>query len=418
MYKIKNIIAKSVLIGFIVFTMSGCSTMMEGIQSQMEVPTLEKQANRVAIGMTIVRENNIMAYKMPISSDATWPDLIAADISDLDEIFIVSSLMNDPYFATFHYTEMIQRKMLGSTTSVNMLGEYGSLVAMTLDQPIKPLTKRAIQKIMILYGKNKANWPNIYQFGNSKDSFLDFKDGKLKEVEALSGDIYATIGEAIISLTPINMQKDLSLAREEMLEWFEEVASLKLEKGELQTKSKSAKNRELVLINTRISEAEKSADEKETIYFQILDQAIVALESDINIDDENYVKLAKKLNTVSSEIQVGANQAYSSFGLAMINIRANDILRKLPKELKSLAAATIRVPVHLRSKYQQRISRVMKNSVYLLPNILIGTYYAYKQSSIAQKYEDFTSIILLAYEAKIEQEKAAKEDVEENIEDK
>jgi hypothetical protein len=82
MNRVKSLISNVLAIGFIAFSMSGCSTMMEGIQSQMEVPTLEKQANRVAIGMTIVRENNIMAFKMPISADAKWPGMVAAEIDD------------------------------------------------------------------------------------------------------------------------------------------------------------------------------------------------------------------------------------------------------------------------------------------------------------------------------------------------
>ncbi|MEA2092016.1 MAG: hypothetical protein U9O83_06595, partial [Campylobacterota bacterium] len=59
-----------------------------------------------------------------------------------------------------------------------------------------------------------------------------------------------------------------------------------------------------------------------------------------------------------------------------------------------------------------RVARLAKNAVYLLPNMLIGTYYANKQSSLAQKYENITNIILLAYETKIQQEAAAKEDAE------
>ncbi len=418
MNKIKSFILKSLMVSIVAFTMSGCSTMMESVQSQMEVPTLENQANRVAIGMAIVRENNIMAFKMPISSDAYWPTLVAADINESEDRFIMNSLRNDPYYATVHYSDFIQRKRLGSSASMNMLGDFSNITSTVLNQSVKPLTKRAIQKIIILYGKNQSNWPNIYDFGSSLDNFIEFRDGNLKDIEAPKGDVYETIGEAVISLAPINMQKDLNVARINMLDEFEEVAAYKSQKAELQkvddskrVQEKLQTQREIAMIDTKIAEAESLANEKEIIYFQLLDQALIALESDINIDDENYVKLAKNINIVSSEIQVGATQAYASFGLAAANIASNDILRHFPYELESLAIAKARIPYRLQSKYDQRVARLIKNAVYLLPNILVGTYYASKQVSLAQKYENVTNIILLAHKIKTEQDSAVAEPV-------
>ncbi|MBL0707587.1 MAG: hypothetical protein JJW00_00890 [Sulfurimonas sp.] len=414
--------------------MTGCSSAMEGLQSQMEVPTLENQANRVAIGMTIVRENNIMAFKMPISSDALWPVMVSSDINETENKKIIDLLMDGPYFSTVQYTTLVQRDMLGSSASMNMLGGYGNIAAMVLNQKVKPLTKRAIQKIMIFYGEDKTNWPNVFNFDSTLDNFVEFKDGNLAEIEAVDGDIYETIGEALISLTPIDLQKDLTTARDEMLSQYVEVASIKSKKGELQTtlkkdlaktqKMKDKKTdytplsaseklsieKEIVLVDTQISEAESIADEKKSIYFELLDTATIALESDINIDDENYVKLARNVNIVSNEIQTGATQAYTAFGLASANIISSNIILKFPQELQSLAVAKARVPANLQDKYNERLARLSRNAIYLLPNILIGTYYANQQSTIAEKYETITNIILLAHQAKIDQELAAKEE--------
>ncbi len=433
----KKTVINALVVSLTALVMTGCSSMMEGLQSQMEVPTLENQANRVAIGMTIVRENNIMAFKMPISADAQWPALVSSDINETQDKFIIEALMDGPYFSTVHYSDAIQRKMLGSSASMSMLGDYANITAMLLNQKVKPLTKRAIQKIIIFYGEDEENWPNIFNFDSTLDNFVEFKDGNIKDIEAVTGDVYETLGEAVISLTPINLQKDLSVARAEMLDGYVEVASIKSEKGDLQTKLKADVARaqkqkdedtdytplttqekldiekEIVLVDTRITEAESVADEKEAIYFELLDQAVVALESDINIDDENYVKLAKNVNIVSNEIQVGATQAYTAFGLASANIISSNIVLKFPRELESLAVAKANVPANLQDKYNERLVRLAKNAVYLLPNILIGTYYANKQSSLAEKYESVTNIIVLAHQAKVEQELAAKEAAEE-----
>ena len=433
MKKITSLIVQGLLVGLVGVVMSGCASLQEGFSSQMEVPTLEKQTNRVAVGMTIVRENNIMAFKMPISADAQWPKIISNELGPKQKEHIADMLQKDPYFATAHYSEPVQRRMLGSSASMNQLGNYGQFAAMLMNQTISPLTYRAIQKLEEFYGYNPKNWPNIFNYDGELGNFLEFKDGTMVEIEALNGDVYENLGEAIISLTPIGMQKDLTLARTDMLDAYEEVASLKSQKGQkesrlkidnAQSKSKDKKEnyemlsteekgqikQELLVLDEQIKQAESVGDEKEMIYFSLLDNAVVAIQSDINIDDENYVKLANNVNIISKEIQSGATEAYTSFALALTNIATNNIIMKFPNELKSLAVAKMHVPSNLQKQYDKRLARLVKNSVYLLPNIFIGTYYASKQTDLAKKYEDITEIIMLAHEVKTEQNVAAAND--------
>ena len=408
----------------VAFVMSGCSTLSESLASQTEVPTLENQANRVAVGMTIVRENNIMAYKMPISADASWPEMVAADLNDSTKSFIDETLMDDPYFATQHYSKHIQRKMLGSNQNLNSLGQYANITAMVLEQTVSPLAYRAFHKITIFYGHDKRNWPDIFNYDSSLKNFLDFKDGNLQDIDSPTGDIYESIGQALISLAPINLQKDLDVAREDMLDAYEDVASYKSEIGRLETQLKEHKNssraneiqQELEVQKAKSKEAESVAEEKENIYFELLDGAIVAIQSDINLEDENYVKLAKNINIVAQEIYTGSTEAYTSFTLALTNLTTNNMLENFPTELKSLAIAKAFVPLNLQSKYNQRIVRLAKNAAYLLPNVFIGTYYASKQLLLAKKYENFTDIILIAYETKKEQEKEQVEQTKEKQE--
>jgi len=407
-----------VLLGVVaIFNFSGCSTLQESLASQMEVPTLENQANRVAIGMTIVRENNIMAFKMPISADAKWPSLVASDINDSTKKLIDSALMDDPYFATQHYTKYLQRKMLGSNQNLGSLGGYANITATVFDQSVSPLTYRAFQKIVIFYGNDKKNWPDIFNYNSSLSNFLDFKDGKLQDIDSPTGDVYQTLGEAVISLLPVNLQKDLDAARLDMLDSFGEVASYKAEIGALETELKKAKDskrfelqQELEVLKAKSLEVESISDEKEMIYFQLLDQAAIAIESDMDLSDENYVKLAKNINTVAKEIYTGSTQAYSSFALALSNLASNNIFQNLDVEMKSLALAKANVPFNLQSKYNRRIGRVVKNSLYLFPNVFIGTYYASKQLSLARKYERLTDLILVADETKRAQEAAQADD--------
>ena len=391
----------------VAFVVSGCSAVQETFSSQMEVPTLENQANRVAVGMTIVRENNIMAQKMPISADALWPEMVAQEMDDSTRGLINQAVKNDPYFATAHYTKHIQRKMLGSSQNLNSLGKYANLTATILDQSVSPLTYRALQKITIFYGKDEKNWPDIFNYSGAFSNFLEFENGNLQDIESPTGDIYATIGEAVISLTPTNLQKDLGVVRREMLDSFDEVASYKSQIGELETELKKGSHkkfeleRELALLRGKSQEAE-------AIYYELLDGAIVAIESEIDLNDKNYFKLAKNINLVSQEIYIGATEAYTSFGVALGNIASNDIIENFPTELESLALGKAFVPMRLQSKYNQRVLRVAKNAMYLLPNIFMGSYYASKQLSLARKYENITELILLAYETKEIQEEEFK----------
>ncbi|MCD6258137.1 MAG: hypothetical protein J7J31_00885 [Helicobacteraceae bacterium] len=453
--KVKSVVVQSVLVGVLALVSSGCSALQETMASQMEVPTVESQVNRAAIGMTIVRENNILAYKMPISADAQWPTLIAADINDAQKKFIEQALMNEPYFATVHYTKLIQRQMLGSSYLMNQLGDYGHLTAIVLDQTVSPLTYRAVNKLDILFSNPQLqeassytsqdryiadrvqNWPNVFKFDGSLDNYLDFQDGKLREIEAGSSDYYPTLGEAIIALAPVNYKKDLELGHKELIEAYDTVALAESQKGRLETKLKlnaaeknaetpetdfiqlteqevSEINEELAIIEKQIEDAERIAEEKEVLYFELLDHMVLALESDMNIDDENYVKLAKNVNIVADEIDRSATEAYTAFGVAVTNLIVNNSLLNFPRELESLAIAKATVPMHLQEKYNERVMRLMKNAIDALPNALIGTYYANKQSTLAGKYADVTGKIIVAYETKKEQEAEAAKVVNNN----
>ncbi|WP_345993041.1 hypothetical protein [Sulfurimonas sp. HSL-1716] len=418
--------------------MTGCSAIKESLASQVEVPTLEKQVNRVAIGMTIVRENNVMSNLMEISGDAVWPRLIAADLNATEQKYLAAVLKKDPYYMTVRYSEPIQRKMLGCSAGMKQLNDMTgfdiSAIAGAVADPISPLTYRAVQKLEILYGKNRANWPDPFEFDPAAENFLSFKNAKLKLVEASTTDAYKTLDEALIALTPTNYQKDLTQAKDEMLKAQKNVASLKGQEGSLKTvlnqdqekRSTPAKNPgytplseqdkknindQLNDLAAQITQAEADADEKQKIYFTLLDDASTALKSDIKLDKEQ-VKLARNVNIVSKEIENGADEAYSAFGVALANVGTQPILQNFPTELVSLARAAARFP-RFAEQFKIRIERLTKNALYFLPNMGMGSYYAHKQAAVAAKYEEITNIIVEAADAKAEADKASVQDAKE-----
>lgn len=450
---IQKIALAVVTVGTIGLFNTGCSVLGEMAASQTEIPSVENQVNRAAIGMAIVRENHIIVNKIPISADAQWPTLLGMDINASSKEFINDALAYDPYYATKHYTEAALRKALGSGALMSMLGDNANLISSILDQTVTPLVYRTVTKIDVLFANpdlqpresyatreeyikaRTQNWPDFFDFEASPNHFLEFKHGKLREIESASGDYFPTISSAIIALAPTNMQKELELADSEMIEAFDSVARaqadkgeqeaiLERDKGEKQAKVKTANyipltqdeinsaQEEIKVLNAQIKEFETIAEEKEKIYFKLLDEMVVALDSDMNIDDENYVKLAKNLHLVAEEIQVSSKEAYAAFGLAVTNLIANNAILKFPTELATLLGAQGMVPVQKQALYGKRLQRLGVNALAALPNALMGTYYASKQSDVAGKYEDVTEKIIKAYEVKMKQELAAQAEAE------
>jgi hypothetical protein len=419
----KNVLHVSIMAAILV-GMSGCSALKETMASQVEVPTLEKQVNRVAVGMDIVRENNIMAVKTKISGDTSWPKLIASDLNATQEKALAEILRKDAYYATVKFTEPFQRKMLGGSALMNNLNgmagfDVGALAGAVSD-PISPLMYRAAQKAQVLYGDDPKNWPDLFSFDGGLKNFLEFKSGNLKMVEAGTTDVYDTLSQALISLTPTNFQKDLTAAKDDLDKAQEKVAELEGEKSELKgelekkTANKNEINKKIDAIDEKLKPLNAAADEKEKIYFTLLESAITALKSDIKLSDEQ-IKLARNVNIVSKEIESGSKEAYSAFGVAVLSVGAQPILQNFPKELTSLTvsltSAQQRFPQYA-DQIKTRIERLTKNAIYFLPNLGMGTYYAHKQSSLAGKYEDISGVIVDAADAKEKADKKAAEEAQ------
>jgi hypothetical protein len=84
-------------------------------------------------------------------------------------------------------------------------------------------------------------------------------------------------------------------------------------------------------------------------------------------------------------------------------------LQNFPNELKSLLIGKAFIPPYLQSKYNERVARIVENSLLVLPNVFVGSYYAAKQSSRAAKFEAITDKILEVYDVKAKQDYAQKQ---------
>lgn len=385
-----------------IFIMGGCSVMKSGAETLVEVPSLENQANRIIVAMGIIRTNTVIS-DMPISADASWPQELNDELVFEDNKQIISdALEDDPYVATHEYTDLFQK------TQLNGFVLFGA-------PHIGALSYSALNRVVVLYGPNEDNWPTFFDVETDLSKFHTFQDGKVKQVEASSSNVYSNVNEALISLMPTNFQKELQESHSQMSSAFFEVAALKALKAKKETQIQTNDNpiedengvfpnrlsyaeifdirQEILELETSISQKQAAADEQESIYTSLLDEAAEVLKSDIELDEEQ-VALANNIFEVSSAIKQGALEAGAAFALTTTILTGSKIVKHFPKELITLAVARGSIPNRKLKLYDKRIARLIKNALYAIPSIAIGSYYAVKQAFLAERYESIAEIII------------------------
>jgi len=402
--KFKKMAQHLLLSLFVLFTVTSCagiiSSLKETGSAALEDPSVEKQLNRISLGINIIKTNHDILYNMPVSSDAEWVDKIVAEITDETKKRIEGQLKEDPYYATVAFTDRIKQQRQNKSGINNLFGE------------ISPLTYQFYNRMNALYTDIDIhnNIPDIYQAPTCIDEYKQFKDVKLIEVEAQKGTRYPNVEEAVIALTP-----DPDTLKDARSEWNEKmvvVAELKQTTSELEAfidddnnvghSELEEKKEELAVKKVELENAEKSADEQESIYSELLKEAVVVLESEY---DPERVPLAKKLDKLLEAVDTGAVQAGVLFTTAIAKMTSS--IEQIEFELKVFEDVKLASWFHgndtIIQQMNYRQDRIVKNAIYAIPNITIGSYYAVKQSLIAGKYQKIVEVILDAYEAEQKQ---------------
>lgn len=396
----------------VIISINGCASSIDVGRSQLEIPSVENQLNRVVGGIGVIRINNAI-IGMPISSDAKWPEELAQDLSDANKKIIDDELNADPYIATHEITDSLQQDILGGFAFAT--------------PRVNPMLYKAMGKLVALYGPDSKKWPSFFELGSNFSHYDRFNGGKLPTKREImndgDSDVYDNTGEAVHGLLPVNYKKDLHSSKDRWDVAMLEVVELEAKKGDLETKvetgkdsagkdlsddAKTALEEKIKVLDAEVKAKKVSANEKESIYTTTLDEAVEALKDDIRLDGEQ-VNLAKNIILVSDTIQNGAVDAGVAFGIAVVNL-AKGSMQNLRQEQASLLKGVTLIPAEKQKIYAKRIARLTKNTLYVLPAVGIGAYYAIKQSFIAEKYESVAGIILEADEARKEREKAIAED--------
>jgi hypothetical protein len=357
----------------------GCGGAVESISEAVvasaEKPNVEKQLNRISLGINILRTNSDMLYNTPISVDAEWVDKISGDISNSQENMLKEKyLYEDPYYATVQITDAMA----------------GSLPVLS------PLALSFYNRVDILYEEA----PDMNQLpGFDMEKYKEFPDAKIKKVEAVEGNLYLNLEDAIVALIPEQNQDKSADARSEWQSAVQDITLKKRQVAELELEVETGEEgyrEQFEIAKKELAELERVAEEKEAILNQELQKAVNSLKGDI---DPAKLPLAKKVNAVLEAVEAGAVQTTTLFAIA---------LQKLPDSLKHLAEEqtsldkvkmiyAMDVSKEGRKTYEflnQRSSRLVSNAQYAIPYVTIGSYLIGKQLYLVSSYSDIVEVYL------------------------
>ena len=344
-------------------SVGGCAK--EAAVAVFEKPSMEKQINRVATATAVIKSNYLIINELPISIDAAWMDSITADITPEQEQAILKKLEKDPYFGTVHLTDI----------------QSGNLVGLL--SKLSPLEKSLYQRIDTFFNE----YPDIYVLTASIEKMLKFEGGTLKPVNAIKGDSYKNLEEAVLSMVPANSKKELQVSISDYKKSLGAVARKKAVLGDLEKDkaSKEANKEKIPVVEQEIKDLEKIADEKEKIMDEQWKVAIANIDTSI---DDKKIALAKKIYKVLTAINDGALQASCLYTTAIAKTYYS--MGELDKEAQRLALATAVSPALM----QKRLARLKDNAIMTIPNAFVGAYAIAKQKIFVNKYIDVVEKIV------------------------
>jgi hypothetical protein len=395
----------------------------ESVSALLEPANVEKQLVRINDGINLIRLNNIIINKMPISPEAKWVDETVQDLNPeiKTKVESMKHVQTDPYLSTVKLTNEI----LGIPTITQL----------------SPVAYVFHNRLSAVYDR----MPDLYAMPSitSMNSYIEFGgNGKLKtKIEASKGNRYDNATAAVMALLPKSYNKTLKNQFKTFENKQAEYLKIESDIGKLEAwldddknvnNPKRAKQEEQLKIKKEEAKlAEKAVDEAEEIYFTTLENAALEIESNF---DRKSVPLARKLDKLFATVDANAVGAISLFGVATGHIIKNSI-GTLSQELDALRIAKqnlsvntvqnnlmiignnakVTINVNDKSKLvaqQQaalnlRATILAKNALFALPNIAIGSYYATKQIRFAGKYQGIVGKVLEIAEAEEEAAKLA-----------
>ena len=391
----------------------------ESTSAIIEPANFEAQLNRINVGINLVRINTDILENMPVSVDSQWVDKVLAPLNT-NELESLDDIKNDGYFSTVQYTNAI-------------LGRPGIRLS--------PLNYRLYHIASVIYKndlngynakienqEDKFRLPNMNVFPDITDTktYVTFKEDDkvaLIDVAAESGNLYPNVEMATISLAPEDLQEEIIKAKDEYKEslrvYGDKESELKSIEAWLdddknaQSPEIAEKEAQVPTLKAEVEAAEKDADTKQEIYYQLIDEAALAIESNF---DETKVPLARKLEKLLDTVDNNAFGAASMFTAATAGIYKG--LGMASDEIQAIAQAkavvmglniTAKQKEELQDRLNDRYERMATGTLLAIPNIGIGLYYSAKQASLAGVYQKIVNKVIEGAEAAEEAQKAKEE---------
>lgn len=365
----------------------------ESSSAALEDPSFEKQLVRINVGINLIRINTDIIQNMPVSADSKWVEKVVAPVNRR-VVNTLKAVRDDAYYSTVRITNAILRRPL----SVRM----------------SPLESRLYWQASVIY-KNSSNGyagysvPDMNVFPDMSDtktytSFRAAQNGEkiaLIDVEASRSNLYKNVEEAVISLLPEDMIENVILSKNEYRDALEmvgetksKIARLKLfldDDANQNSHELKLKKEQLSVAEAELEEMEAKEDDAQERYFTLLENGAQSIEANF---DQSKLPLAKKLNDLLDAVDNNAFAAASMFVSATTGMTRG--YGVIDQELRAIAAAQALTSLTREKKefITQRYRRMLTGTLLAVPNISIGTYYAYVQSSTIGKYQDIVDVYL------------------------
>jgi hypothetical protein len=402
----------------------------ESSSAFLEGANVEQQINRVNSGISMIRMNTVLLKEMPISGDSLWVDTVTQKMTPevYKQIRNSDAVKNDSYLATAMLTNVILGRPAVDLTPLNAR-LYFQLSTLYKNKDLAPEddpTKYDEYSIPSIY--TLPDFTDMDTFTNFAKETYGKKVEKI-DVEAAQFELYDNVELATISLTPRKYHTQLQEARLDYLKAVEEVATIKGNIKLNEEKLDDDKNvehpdrekwqEEIEVLKAELTTAEENESQMQDQYSTLIEQATLEIESNIEDDFETVqVPLAQKISKLLDLVDNNAIGAGSMFTAATAHLVKNGF-STLPDEIQAITMAQAGSSLLGNQKMflVDRLERMGKGALMAIPNIAVGTYYAFSQSFEAGTYQTIVNKVLEIHEAneeaRLAQEEAQKETQEE-----
>ena len=410
-------------------TKNGLTAKSDGVQNPLKGVELDLTA--IDEMVTLLKLNDIILYRLQVSSDAKWPDELSIPLKDLDKTqidYLEKKLKYD-----FSYMELYG----DDSFSISDIASISKAADKLISKVCKKLGKEIEYAMAIIDGNmpfqkcvippetdrencdlfdkpvEKVLFDSAFKGGIGNFIKEPIDSGCLLKATAIKGDYYDSFEKAFYSLLPSENQEELKTVEEQIekidkdlqdLQVEKEEKSLKLKEEKISNKDKVILENELTAIKKKITDKEKEQKTQIEMRQKTLKQA---RESIINeVGDEEKVAIARTLQKiakrVNSNLKIAAGATASIYAKLFFDIKSlaqaglNPLSLTQAMAQEAVQKGRAKTIEEAMKNVKNRVEMLLKRSVTLTPNLVKVTGAIISQKSMIADYLDYIDAFINA----------------------